>query len=444
MTTLSAQQDTARKVVVEKIKDGQPLTTMTGFAGSGKSTILPFILDSLGIAPETVAFVAPTGKAAKVMRTKLKAQGYANTNAGTIHSAIYRAKPAPISQLETDLENHREALSEALYICAMEGGDPDKDQHIFTQKKLIKRLEAELSAAYREDKINFQLNPDSAIQLASLIVVDEASMVGRRMTDDLMEYGVPIFAMGDPGQLPPVEDDAGLLANDPDFFLSEIHRQAQDNPIIHLSTLAREGKDLPFRDYGSGVKVMRRAEYEEVFDFEDRPQFIVGRNKTRWNVNQQLRSEFGYVEYPGERVGPQKNEPLIIRKNVRDNPDLTNGTEVTSLKSVEFTHGDATFQGSFSDENGVEYHDKTMFQGMFEEHFSRTNKGYTAPEQKAWRALKSSIVADWAYAITCHASQGSQWDDVVLIDESGCFRADEDKWLYTGITRAAKTLTILR
>uniref|UniRef100_A0AB74UG69 RecD-like DNA helicase n=1 Tax=Caulobacter phage BL57 TaxID=3348355 RepID=A0AB74UG69_9VIRU len=444
MTTLSAQQETALKVVVDKIKDGQPLTTMTGYAGSGKSTILPFILDKLGIVPETVAFVAPTGKAAKVMRSKLKAQGYPNSNAGTIHSAIYRAKPAPIAQLEDDLHNHREALSEAMYLLALEGGDPDKDQHIITERKLIHRLEQELSQAYREDKVNFQLNPDSAIQTAGLIVVDEASMVGLRMATDLMDFGVPVFAMGDPGQLRPVEDEPGLLANDPDFFLSEVHRQAQDNPIIHLATLSREGKELPFRDYGSGVRVVRRKEYDGIFDFEDRPQFIVGRNKTRWNINQQLREEFGYVEYAGERVGPQKGEPMLIRKNVKDNPDLTNGTEVTALSSTEFVRGDATFQGSFRDENGVEYHDKTMFQGMFEEHFSRTNKGYTAPEKTAWRALKNSIVADWAYAITCHSSQGSQWDDVVVIDESGCFRAEENNWLYTAVTRAAKTLTVLR
>lgn len=444
MTTLSAQQETAVKEIVRSIKDGQPLTTLTGFAGSGKSTILPFILESLGHPPESVTFCAPTGKAAKVMRTKLKAQAYPNTSAGTIHSAIYRAKPAPISTLETDLYNHQEALSEALVICANSGGDPARDPVIIKQRKLVSRLQAELSAAYREDKINFQINPESAIQLSSLIVIDEASMVGSRMAADLMEFGVPIFAMGDPGQLPPVEDTVGLLADTPDFFLSEIHRQAKDNPIIHLATLAREGKDLPFRDYGGGVQVVRRKDYDQTFEFENRPQFIVGRNKTRWKINQQLREEFGYVERMGDRVGPQKGEPLLIKKNSREHPDLTNGTECTALSDATFNKGDATFQMSFESDDGVPYLDKTVFQGMFEEHFSRTPKGYTAPEQTAWRAMKRSIVADWAYAITCHSSQGSQWEDVVVIDESGAFRADEDKWLYTAVTRAAKTLTVLR
>lgn len=443
MTTLSAQQETAVKEIVHSIKDGQPLTTLTGYAGSGKSTILPFILETLGYDPDKVTFCAPTGKASKVMRSKLKAQQYPNHHAGTIHSAIYRAKPAPIATLETDLYNHQEALSEAQIICHNSGGDPDRDPVIVKQRKLILRLQEELSAAYREDKINFQLNPDSPIQLSQLIVIDEASMVGSRMAADLMEFGVPIFAMGDPGQLKPVDDTPGLLANDPDFFLSEIHRQAKDNPIIWLSTLAREGKNLPLGKHGEQAEVLKRKDWDPVFDRDNVPQFLIGTNKTRWKINQMMREELGIVEDMRERVGPQAGEPLIVCKNNRDHPNLVNGTECVATSTAELVSGESTLTLSFEDDEGVEYQNKTVFQGLFEEHYSRRAKGFTCDESVAWRARKRSIEMDWAYGITVHKSQGSQWDEVVLIDESHMFRDDADNHLYTGVTRAAEKLTVL-
>ncbi|HEY2136868.1 MAG TPA: ATP-binding domain-containing protein, partial [Xanthobacteraceae bacterium] len=50
---------------------------------------------------------------------------------------------------------------------------------------------------------------------------------------------------------------------------------------------------------------------------------------------------------------------------------------------------------------------------------------------------------DFGYVLTVHKAQGSQWDDVVLFDESFAFTDSRDRWLYTGITRAAKRLTVV-
>jgi exodeoxyribonuclease-5 len=47
------------------------------------------------------------------------------------------------------------------------------------------------------------------------------------------------------------------------------------------------------------------------------------------------------------------------------------------------------------------------------------------------------------YALTVHKSQGSQWNNIVLFDESAVFRDDRARWLYTAVTRAAKTLTVV-
>ena len=56
---------------------------------------------------------------------------------------------------------------------------------------------------------------------------------------------------------------------------------------------------------------------------------------------------------------------------------------------------------------------------------------------------RNSDEFDFGYALTVHKAQGSQWDDVVLFDESGAFPDNRDRWLYTGVTRAAKRLTIV-
>lgn len=77
-----------------------------------------------------------------------------------------------------------------------------------------------------------------------LIIVDEASMIGEDVLLDLLSFGVKCLFSGDNAQLPPVNGTCGLLKN-PDYMLTEIVRQAEDNPIIRLATLAREGKTIP-------------------------------------------------------------------------------------------------------------------------------------------------------------------------------------------------------
>jgi len=432
------------------------LVRIDGFAGTGKSTILPFILDDIGFDPKTIAFCAPTGKAAKVMRTKLRDQNFPNAEARTIHSAIYRAKPAPISKLEADLANHKEQLAKITseirdYHAEKYGNDETApkvslDQHpkVQQQRNLIARLERELDNAYDADELAFQINPDSSIADAQLIVVDEFSMVGRRMAEDLMSFGVPILAMGDPGQLPPVKDEDFLALGDPDFFLSEIHRQAADNPIIYLSRLAREGEDLPYGDYGNGVIVMDRQRFDYTGSFEDRPQFICGKNDTRWRVTQMLRQDFGFTDDPRNVIGPRRGEPLVVKKNTKEYPNLVNGTDCIALTDFDLIPGNCVYPMSFQDDEGTRYEEKKVFQGRFEEHYSRKAGKFTGPKFQTYRAQKNSIVMDWNYVATAHSAQGSQWDNCVIIDESSVFRADANRWLYTAVTRAAKTLVVLR
>lgn len=447
MTELTEHQGDAVRAITARLRGDypEPLTYVGGYAGTGKSTILPFILTDLGYDPQRIAFCAPTGKAAKIMRNKLKAQRFPNSIATTIHSAIYRAKPAPVGQLENELyaaNNERQKLLAA-------GGDR---QTLDRLMHTIKRLEADLENVYIEDKVNFQLNNDSPIALASVIVVDEASMVGQAMARDLMSFGVPIIAMGDPGQLPPVQDKPGLTAGSPDFFLTEIHRQAADNPIIHLATLARQGKDLPLGEYkdSSGVvraEVMLRGEYDPepaIQAYHDRrtgldvevPQVLCGTNRTRWRVTRMYRE--------GLPPGPVQGEPLIVRKNSKEHPALVNGALATCTSEVvQLSPGQNACRMSFVDEDGATYADKAVFQGLFEEHYSTKKNSFSTDNRSAYKAKQRLIQLDFAAALTVHNYQGSQADHVILIDESSCFREDADKHLYTGLTRAAETIKVL-
>lgn len=61
-----------------------------------------------------------------------------------------------------------------------------------------------------------------------------------------------------------------------------------------------------------------------------------------------------------------------------------------------------------------------------------------------WRERRRYDDFDFGYALTVHKAQGSQWSEIVLFDESYAFREHRQRWLYTGVTRAAERLTIVR
>src|SRR5262249_58130307 len=128
------------------------------------------------------------------------------------------------------------------------------------------------------------INLDSLARRTQLIVIDEASMVNEKIGRDLLRFGVPIIVIGDPAQLPPVEGAGFFTTDEPDFMLTEIHRQARDSPIIKMATIVREGGLLPVGDYGDGSRVIHLNDYK---DYRDVPvdQILVGRNVTRRNIN---------------------------------------------------------------------------------------------------------------------------------------------------------------
>src|SRR5690606_14674485 len=148
--------------------DGAPFFLLEGFAGTGKSTVLPFLVEATGINPYQIAFCSPTGKAAKVMTKKLADQDI-HKPAITIHKAIYRPKMLQAYQIEAELETQQ-----VLYKSAVSRGDGPAIKEL---KNRIAQLEKNLDRAYDENAPKFQLETESPIQFAHLIVVDECSMV---------------------------------------------------------------------------------------------------------------------------------------------------------------------------------------------------------------------------------------------------------------------------
>ena len=72
-------------------------------------------------------------------------------------------------------------------------------------------------------------------------MIDECSMVDAELGRDLMSFDVPVLVLGDPAQLPPIQGGGFFTEAEPDAMLTEVHRQAQDDPIVRLSMEVREG-----------------------------------------------------------------------------------------------------------------------------------------------------------------------------------------------------------
>lgn len=406
---------------------------LTGYAGTGKSTILPFIVEATGLEPYQIGFMSPTGKASKVMTRKFKDQGMAGAYATTIHKAIYNPRPLKAFEIEQEL-----FAKQNEYKIACETGNPTVIRQLAHD---IKKIEENLSRAYDQDTPKFQLNSGSSIgDKAHLLIVDESSMVDDVMGDDLRSFGIPILAIGDPGQLPPIGGKPGFFRRRPDASLTEIHRQALDNPIIWASKLIRDGHQVPMGVHGDGqLRVIDRDDDDVTYDLEKDVQIIVGRHEKRWQITRKLRKLSGL-----HGQGPAEGEMMIINRNSRKYSDLVNGSMVMMTGDVgELKSGSTTFTANVVDEDGKDYTLRCL-QATLEEHYMGKFNA-SAPKRDVFRAKQDERTheLDFGYAITCHKSQGSQWDECVVHDESNVFRGDADKWLYTAVTRAAKKLTLV-
>lgn len=247
-------------------------------------------------------------------------------------------------------------------------------------------------------------------------------MVGSKIGHDLAALGVPILAQGDPGQLPPIKDEAYFMGGNPDVLLTEIHRQAKDSGILRLATDVREGRPYSKGSYGADCRVVRQGQDSNEALAVGADQVLVGRNNTRRRANFSLRASKG-------RTGPMPvlGDKLVCLQNNND-LDLMNGSQWVCQDPGR--RGGMTLR-----QVGVVPLDADGLSLEVDMHAAIFEGGEVS--RKDWRGAEHF---DHGEAMTVHKSQGSQWDKVYIIDESSAF---DRRWLYTGVTRAAKDLTLV-
>jgi ATP-dependent exoDNAse (exonuclease V) alpha subunit len=272
---------------------------------------------------------------------------------------------------------------------------------------------------------SFVLNRKAAANDADLIIIDECSMVDEELGRDLLSFGKPVLVLGDSAQLPPVKGGGFFTDAEPDIMLTEVHRQAAGNPIIRLSMTVREGGRLSLGTYGNS-RVIRRSEIDSTAVMQS-DQVLVGINKTRRAYNGRMRTLLGHG---GER--PDVGEKLVCLRNDKKKGLLNGGTW-----TVDAVHANRGAKIALSVKPEEDSKRKPVRVGILPAFFEGRE------EELPFAARRDSDQFDFGYALTVHKAQGSQWDDVVLFDESFAFREHGARWLYTGLTRAAETITVV-
>ncbi len=368
MPIFTPHQDQALSAVADWLKakpgkgDTPPVFRLFGYAGTGKTTLARHIADGVDGA---VKFAAFTGKAALVMRNK------GCDNASTIHSLIYRTR---------------------------ESG---------------------------EEQPSFELWDDAPASKAKLIVIDECSMVDAELGRDLLSFDCPLLVLGDPAQLPPIQGGGFFTNVEPDAMLTEVHRQAQDDPIVRMSMAVREGRALDLGTFGESEVVQRDAlDPDRVMQAD---QILVGRNNTRRSYNMRVRQKQN-IDDPL----PVAGDKLVCLRNNRKKALFNGG--LWRVKSRAASKSKIITMRLSPDE---EFGAKVTKVSVRADCFGGSVEGIP------WEQRRPYDEFDYGYVLTVHKSQGSQWDDVVLFDESFAFQESRARWLYTGITRAAKRLTVV-
>lgn len=374
--------------------------TIAGYAGTGKTTLVHFIIEALKIPIESVRFVSFTGKAASVLTQK-------GNPATTIHKLIYNIKP--------------------------------KEEY--------------------EDEIEFILKSNEEFdESLRLLIVDEISMVSKELMSDLLSFHVKTILLGDPFQLPPVQGDNNGFLKNPDVFLDEVMRQSLENPILYLANKLRNKERINYGEYGDSM-VIRRSDLRDNY-FTDVDQIICGKNKTVMNLNKYYRNHF----LGATNCKPMVGEKLLCLRNnwskevsegnicqslinglsgsvtdISPNINRNMGTMLFNFKPDFFKENEFCnilcdylyFRDSIISDNDI-YNNYEMYK---QEIYHRKE----FDKQGGGKIDKFT----YGYAITCYKSQGSEFGSVLYVDE---YLSKELYYqhFYTAVTRAKDQIIIVK
>jgi len=238
-------------------------------------------------------------------------------------------------------------------------------------------------------------------------IVDEASMVGDDIHRDLLSFGVPILYVGDHGQLEPIGGKFNLMG-DPDYRLETVHRNAGE--IAHFAEHLRKGLPATAFKGSDKVQVVKESAIKDKH-LAQVSQVICAFNKTRTRVNERVRA-FKNIECTYVSV----DEKVICLRNKKD-AGLFNGMQgvVTKVnkcgKRFDFVS------------RGIHYYNI-----MFDDK-------QWGKEKNEFDFSQDAHPFDYAYCITCHKSQGDEFDSVIVYEQR-CSEWDNNKWNYTAASRA--------
>ena len=391
---LTEKQEKGLETILTRYNLGLKYTTISGYAGTGKSTLVKFAITALGVREDRVAYATFTGKAAEVLRKK------GNTGACTLHKLLYDHFPKP-------------------------GG-------------------------------GFIRKPKTSLDY-DVVVVDEVSMAPKSMIDMLLSHRVYVIFLGDPFQLPQInKDESHDILENAHIFLDEVMRQAAESEIIQISMKIRNGEPIDFMK-GKEVIIIPKSELVEGhLTWAD--QILCGTNATRENINRQMREIYGFSGLPqdGEKMICLRNYWDDCADNGDALVNGTTGILRNPFETFRMipnyipidNHRMDVIQGDFvtsdgSTFNSVEMDKKLLIDGvkcitdgkiLFRLGKLKNKIGDIVPREFAF-----------GYAITTHKAQGSEWDKVLVIEEKFPFSKEEHaRWLYTAVTRASEKLVLVR
>lgn len=397
---LTDKQSKGLDVALERYQMGYKFITISGYAGTGKTTLVRFIIDALmceGIEEDDVCYCAYTGKACQVLSRK------GNKNVSTLHRLLYKSVPLP------------------------NGG--------------------------------FRRMPKGSLEY-KILVVDEVSMVPQNMIESILHYPVFVIFLGDPFQLPPVkEDEANHLLDEPHVFLDEIMRQAAESEIIRYTLDLRNGIELPLEYDGNEIRIFRKDDLcDGMLTWAD--QILVATNKTRVSINNTCRELYGFegdiqdgdkvvcVENDWERISP--NGEFLVNGSVghieSSFPSFFQIPNSLPPKAKMRGKKLELFRGNFITEIEEEFKNVAFDKEML----LNSKKGLDWQTEFALKKSKfySKCLPDYfefGYALTYWKAQGSEWDKVLVIEEGFPFdKQTHLRAMYTALTRASSKVTLIR
>jgi exodeoxyribonuclease-5 len=414
--SLTDHQQEAYDTVYERLATGERFTGLRGYAGTGKTYLVSQLVEQLVSEDCTVTVCAPTHKAVQVLRDHLPG-GEVETQ--TLHSYLGL-------RLQPDVDGQ--------YVLVPDGMEEERP--------------------------------------ASVVVCDEASMVGREEWEYIQasQRNLQWLFVGDPAQLPPVNEEPSPALEVSGPMLEQVHRQSSDNPILDLATKVRTGDVRKFQSRfvdGVGVAithkrdafldtVLRTFDSDAFADDATHARLLAYRNKTVRTYNEEIRT----ARYGKDAPRYEKGEWLVARETWYHDgaPVIKNSEElrVTKVSTTTFEADDMSEwnvwklkvrspHAAFS-RTVLVLHEDEKERYKTELDRLRTLAKENGARWSAFYELRERFArVDYAYATTVHKSQGSTFDTVFVDhrDLQVCRGPEKQALLYVAVTRPARRLALL-